>query len=114
VLDLLTGFVAELRAAGIPVSLTEHLDAAETLKHVPLEDREAIKYTLGASLVKSSTHWPAYETAFEIYFSMRGPNYRIDDGEDGDESAESEDEASAQPGRGAARARVVAAVAARG
>ena len=40
-LDLLTGFVAELRAAGIPVSLTEHLDAAEAVRHVPLEDREA-------------------------------------------------------------------------
>jgi uncharacterized protein with von Willebrand factor type A (vWA) domain len=76
-LDLLTGFVAELRAAGIPVSLTEHLDAAEALKHVPMEDREAIKYTLGASLVKSSSHWRAYETAFEIYFSLRGPDYRI-------------------------------------
>ena len=61
-LDLLTGFVAELRAAGIPVSLTEHLDAAEALRHVPMEDREAIKYTLGASLVKSSSHWRAYET----------------------------------------------------
>jgi uncharacterized protein with von Willebrand factor type A (vWA) domain len=78
-LDLLTGFVAELRAAGIPVSLTEHLDAAETLRHVPIEDREALKYTLGASLVKSSSHWRAYETAFEIYFSLRGPDYRIDD-----------------------------------
>ncbi len=84
-LDLLTGFIAELRAAGIPVSLTEHLDAAETLRHVPLEDREALKYTLGASLVKSSTHWPAYETAFEIYFALRGPEFRIDaDGADGD------------------------------
>ena len=72
-LDLLTGFVAELRAAGIPVSLTEHLDAAEALQHVPMEDREALKYTLGASLVKSSSHWRAYETAFEIYFSLRGP-----------------------------------------
>jgi uncharacterized protein with von Willebrand factor type A (vWA) domain len=103
VLDLLTGFVGELRAAGIPVSLTEHLDAAETLKHVPLEDREAIKYTLGASLVKSSTHWPAYETAFEIYFSLRGPGYSIA-GEDGDEEAgadtESDDEGSGQPGQG--------------
>src|ERR1700722_7117990 len=49
-----------------------------------MEDREAIKYTLGASLVKSSSHWRAYETAFEIYFSLRGPEYRID--EDGDES----------------------------
>jgi uncharacterized protein len=90
-LDLLTGFVAELRAAGIPVSLTEHLDAAEALRHVPMEDREAIKYTLGASLVKSSSHWRAYETAFEIYFSLRGPDYRIDEELDSSgESAEDE------------------------
>ena len=47
-----------------------------------MEDREAIKYTLGASLVKSSSHWRAYETAFEIYFSLRGPEYRIDDDQD--------------------------------
>jgi uncharacterized protein len=79
VLDLLTGFVAELRAAGIPVSLSEHIDAAEVMRHVPLEDREGLKYALGATLVKSSAHWRAYETAFEIYFSMRGPEYRIDD-----------------------------------
>jgi len=107
VLDLLTGFVGELRAAGIPVSLSEHLDAAETLRHVPLEDREAIKYTLGASLVKSSTHWPAYETAFEIYFSLRGPGYAIagddeDENEDGDEDggSEQDDDGSSLPGKG--------------
>ena len=47
-----------------------------------MEDREAIKYTLGASLVKSSSHWRAYETAFEIYFSLRGPEYRIADDAD--------------------------------
>ena len=82
-LDLLTGFVSELRAAGIPVSLTEHLDAAEAMRHIPMEDREAIKYTLGASLVKTSSHWRAYETAFEIYFSLRGPEYLI--GEDADD-----------------------------
>ncbi len=77
-MDLLTGFVGELRAAGIPVSLTEHLDAAEALGHLPLEDREALKYALGASLVKSATHWRAYETAFEVYFSLqRGA--RLDD-----------------------------------
>jgi len=101
VLDLLTGFVAELRAAGIPVSLTEHLDAAEVLRHVPLEDREAIKYTLGASLVKSSTHWPAYETAFEIYFSLRGPDYSIDPeggGGAGDLAADGDD--AGLPGQG--------------
>jgi len=93
VLELLAGFVTELRAAGIPVSLTEHLDAAEALSHIPLEDREAIKYTLGASLVKSSAHWRAYETTFEIYFSLRGPDYRIDGEED-----ESADDRTASPG----------------
>ena len=98
-LDLLTGFVAELRAAGIPVSLTEHLDAAETLRHVPLEDREALKYTLGASLVKSSTHWPAYETAFEIYFSLRGPGYAID-GSSELEGPEPDEDAGQLPGQG--------------
>ena len=100
-LDLLTGFVGELRAAGIPVSLSEHLDAAETLRHVPLEDRESIKYTLGASLVKSSTHWPAYETAFEIYFSLRGPGYSIaGESEEKSEESESDEDGASQPGEG--------------
>jgi hypothetical protein len=98
-LDLLTGFVAELRAAGIPVSLTEHLDAAEALTHVPLDDREAIKYTLGASLVKTSSHWRAYETAFEIYFSLRGPEYRIDGG-DADQGSDTGSDAEGSAGSG--------------
>ncbi len=102
-LDLLTGFVAELRASGIPVSLTEHLDAAEALRHVPIEDREALKYTLGASLVKSSSHWRAYETTFEIYFSLRGPNYRIDDDEDGTERPDEADGAGQSAGEGQGR-----------
>ena len=103
-LDLLTGFVGELRAAGIPVSLTEHLDAAEALRHVPLEDREALKYTLGASLVKSSSHWRAYETAFEIYFSLRGPEYRIDEeGAEGGDGGQADDEAARSAGRGDGR-----------
>ncbi|MCY3925706.1 MAG: hypothetical protein OXG52_09405 [bacterium] len=38
-LGLLGGFIAELRRAGLPVSLTEHLDATEAARHVPLVDR---------------------------------------------------------------------------
>ncbi|HEX3947840.1 MAG TPA: VWA domain-containing protein, partial [Acidimicrobiales bacterium] len=72
-LDLLSGFVTELRQAGLPVSLTEHLDAAEAVHYIPLEDRESLKYALGATLVKSSAHWRAFETAFEIYFASRLP-----------------------------------------
>jgi uncharacterized protein len=77
VLDLLNGFVAELRNAGLPVSLTENLDAMEAVKQIPIEDREAFKYALGATLVKSNTHWRAFETVFEVYFSLRGPQYRL-------------------------------------
>src|SRR5579872_5617961 len=70
-LDLLSGFVSELRRAGLPVSMTEHLDAAEAVKHIPLEDREGLKYALAATLVKSSSHWRAFETAFEVFFAVR-------------------------------------------
>src|ERR1700720_2035257 len=72
-LDLLSGFVTELRKAGLPVSLTEHLDAAEAVHHIPLEDREGLKYALAATLVKSSSHWRAFETAFEVFFAVRTP-----------------------------------------
>ena len=79
-LDLLSGFVQELRNAGLPVSLTENLDAMEAVRHIPLEDRDAFKYALGAPMVKNSAHWRSFETVFEVYFSMRGPEYKIGEG----------------------------------
>ncbi|MFM7489469.1 MAG: vWA domain-containing protein [Actinomycetota bacterium] len=78
-LDLLSGFVQELRNAGLPVSLTENLDAMEAVQHIPLEDRDAFKYALGATLVKNSAHWRSFETVFEVYFSLRGPQYKINE-----------------------------------
>ncbi len=106
-LDLLSGFVTELRRAGLPVSLTEHLDAAEAVKHIPLEDREGLKYALAATLVKSSSHWRAFETAFEVFFAVRTGRAAAGEGEGGDgefeEDAEGED--SGQSGlRGQGRA----------
>src|SRR5580704_12978357 len=103
-LDLLNGFVSELRAAGLPVSLTENLDAMEAVRHIPLEDREAFKYALAATLVKSNTHWKAFDTVFEVYFSMRGPEFKV--GEDGDLSELMDriwaDQAQGQPQQGGA------------
>ena len=80
-LDLLSGFIIELRNAGLPVSLTENLDAMHAISHIPLEDREAFKYALGATLVKNNAHWRSFETVFEVYFSLRGPEYSINDGD---------------------------------
>jgi len=87
-LDLLSGFIQELRAAGLPVSLTENLDAMEAVRHIPLDDREAFKYALAATLVKNHAHWKAFETIFEVYFSLRGAHYAIDEDEDSAEEIE--------------------------
>ncbi|HLH46263.1 MAG TPA: VWA domain-containing protein [Acidimicrobiales bacterium] len=87
-LETIGGFVGELRDAGIPVSLTENLDAMEALRHVPLSDREAFKYALAATLVKNNAHWKTFETVFEVYFSYRGAEYRLGDNPEDDEGEE--------------------------
>jgi len=107
VLDLLSGFVIELRRAGLPVSLTEHLDAAEAVRHIPLEDREGLKYALAATLVKSSSHWRAFETAFEVFFAVRtgGPGSGTGLGEDDEpgEDGDGEQDGAAGSGDGGMR-----------
>ena len=95
-LDLLGGFMGELRAAGLPVSLTENLDAMEAVRHIPLEDRDAFKYALAATLVKNNAHWRAFETVFEVYFSIRGKEYALGPDADDDDRPEDDDEASMQ------------------
>src|SRR3954454_2816401 len=78
-LDVLQGFVHELRLAGLPVSMTENLDAMRAVEHVPLEDRDAFKTALGATLVKHHGHHKVFETVFEVYFSIFSPG--VDGGE---------------------------------
>ena len=77
-LDVLQGFVHELRLAGLPVSMTENLDAMRAVEHVPLEDREAFKTALGATLVKHHGHHKVFDTVFEVYFSIFSPGVEGD------------------------------------
>ncbi len=98
-LDLLNGFIGELRAAGLPVSLTENLDAMEAVKHIPLEDRETFKYALAATLVKNHSHWKAFEVVFEVFFSFRGVEYDID-GDSSPDLDDMDDDAQAAQGQG--------------
>ncbi len=83
-LDVLQGFVHELRIAGLPVSMTENLDAMRAVEHVPLEDRDAFKTALSATLVKHHGHYKVFDTVFEVYFSIFSP------GVEAGESAEGE------------------------
>jgi uncharacterized protein len=100
IVDLLSGFIVELRSAGIPVSLTENLDAMRAIEHIPLEDREAFKYALAATMVKNNTHWRAFETVFEVYFSLRGKQYGLGEDIDGLDLDALQDELDAMQGAG--------------
>ena len=70
-LSLMTSFVEELRAVGVPVSMVEAIDAMNAVGHIDIGDRSAFKETLRATLVKNSRHEPAFETAFEVFFADR-------------------------------------------
>jgi uncharacterized protein with von Willebrand factor type A (vWA) domain len=77
VLKTLAGLVAELRAVGIPVSPTEHIDAAAALGHTAVEDRAAVKAALAATLVKDAGHWQAFSTVFDLYFAGRRRDLKL-------------------------------------
>jgi len=71
VLNLLGDFIGELRAAGIPVSMSEHVDAARAMEAIDMGSRSLVKASLAATLVKDGEHMPVFNTAFEVYFSNR-------------------------------------------
>jgi len=67
-LDRHIAFVEALRAAGLPVSLAEDLDAVRALVELPLLDRDALRAGYAATLVKRSTHRTAFDTVFDLFF----------------------------------------------
>jgi uncharacterized protein with von Willebrand factor type A (vWA) domain len=69
-LDALQGFVQELRAAGLPVSMTEDLDAMGAIGAIDLTDREVVRAALAATLVKSAPHRAAFDIVFDLYFGV--------------------------------------------
>ncbi len=86
--DSFQGFVHELRAAGLPVSMTENLDAMRAVQHVELDDRESLKAALGATLVKHHGHQKVFETVFDIYFSLLSLGVATGESKDGEADAD--------------------------
>ena len=72
-LDVLTGFVEELRASGLPISVTETIDAAQALTFVPFDEPDTLRAAFRSTLVKSVEHEPAFSRVFDLYFSLRTP-----------------------------------------
>ena len=68
-LGIITGFIDELRAAGVPVSMVEAIDGMRAVEAIEIGDRVALRETLRATLIKNLRHERAFDTAFEVYFS---------------------------------------------
>ena len=84
--------------------MTENLDAMRAVEYVPLEDRDAFKTALGATLVKHHGHHKVFDTVFEVYFSIFSPG--VDGGEVGRAGADGAGRlrpAARRDGRAAAR-----------
>lgn len=68
--SLITAFVGELRAAGVPVSMVETIDAMRAIEVVDIGDREALRATLASTMVKAERHLGAFDTAFDVFFAL--------------------------------------------
>ncbi|MFE9099110.1 vWA domain-containing protein [Actinomadura geliboluensis] len=66
--DRHTGFVAELRRAGLPVSVAEGLDAVRAMQAIDLLDRESLRAAYAATVVKRPQHRPTFDTLFDLWF----------------------------------------------
>ena len=65
---LLTEFLQEVRAAGVPISLAESIDCLSAAAVVGVE-REPLREALAATIVKDEVDRPIYDEVFERFFS---------------------------------------------
>jgi uncharacterized protein with von Willebrand factor type A (vWA) domain len=65
-------FTALLRANGLRVSMSEHLDAFRALIELGVADRQVFKDALRATMVKRAVDLPVYDDLFELYFAGVG------------------------------------------
>ena len=61
-------FLEALRAAGLPVSLAEDLDAVAALRALDWDRREVVRAGYAATLVKKQAQRPTFDALFDVYF----------------------------------------------
>jgi uncharacterized protein with von Willebrand factor type A (vWA) domain len=67
-LDRHIAFLEALRAAGLPVSLSEDLDAVAALGAVGWSSRTMVRDVYAATLVKRASQRPTFDALFELYY----------------------------------------------
>jgi uncharacterized protein len=93
----LDGFVRAVRGAGVPVGISQAVDAAEILTVVDLLDREQLRHGLAAVLLQRAAHRPAYDVLFDLWWPVgerpagTGGSDDDPDGEPGDPTLDAAD-----------------------
>src|SRR5919112_5520091 len=64
----LDGFVRAVREAGIPVGISQSVDAAEILTAVDLLDREQLRHGLAAVLLQRAAQRRTYDVLFDLWW----------------------------------------------
>jgi uncharacterized protein with von Willebrand factor type A (vWA) domain len=85
----LDGFVRAVREAGIPVGISQAVDAAEILTVVDLLDREQLRHGLAAVLLQRAAQRATYDVLFDLWWPLSDRPPADDDGDgDGDREGE--------------------------
>ncbi len=66
----LDGFVRAIRETGIPVGISQAVDAAEILTVVDLLDREQLRHGLAAVLLQRGNQRQIYDTLFDLWWPL--------------------------------------------
>lgn len=66
--DRMIRFIAALRAGGVRVSLAESADAFLAVDNLGVQDREAFRLSLRATLVKDASSLPTFDELFPLFF----------------------------------------------
>ena len=64
----MVGLTQALRAAGLPASPSEAIDAAAVLGTIELLDRAVLRSAFAATLVKRAAHRPTFAVLFDLWF----------------------------------------------
>ena len=73
-LDRLLEFTGALRRVGVPVAVSEEIDALRAIGFVDLADKDDVRAALAATMIKSESQRAAFDTLFDLYFGTgRGP-----------------------------------------
>jgi uncharacterized protein with von Willebrand factor type A (vWA) domain len=78
----LDGFVRAVRQAGIPVGISQAVDAADILTVVDLLDRDQLRHGLAAVLLQRAAQRPVYDVLFDLWWPLG--DRPVGDGVDGE------------------------------